>query len=339
MLFLLSEASSRLKGNNLIEISRLIDWCCVEKELGDLGRSGYGPEGYDPIKMLKALILQAWHSLSDPGLEEAVRVRLDFLIITGLEKVPDETTFCRFRNLLIKRGLLEKILNGINSQLSLRGLKIEKSAGAILDATIIASSSRPKKESKAILVDRHEECEEGEHNEGNFYDLEEESYSKDPDARWLKKGKQSYFGYKGYILVDQDDGYIDKVYVTPANKSEVKELENIVKDIEPGQRLYADKGYASGTNSALLKDRRIKDGIMKKAARNRELNNWEKKFNRLISKIRYKVEQGFGTLKRKFSFARASYCTVDKVKGQMTLKAMAFNLLKALNKMICFQGI
>ncbi|WP_272906067.1 hypothetical protein [Candidatus Bandiella numerosa] len=23
--------------------------------------------------------------------------------------------------------------------------------------------------------------------------------SQDPDARWLKKGKKSYFGYKGFI--------------------------------------------------------------------------------------------------------------------------------------------
>ena len=52
----------------------------------------------------------------------------------------------------------------------------------------------------------------------------------------------------------------------------------------------------------------------------------------MISKIRYKVEQGFGTLKRKFKFTRASYFTTPKVQGQMALKAIAFNLLKASNK-------
>jgi len=49
----------------------------------------------------------------------------------------------------------------------------------------------------------------------------------------------------------------------------------------------------------------------------------------LVSQKRHLVEQAFGTLKRRFQFERASYFTVAKVHGQMTLKAIAFNLLKA----------
>ena len=71
---------------------------------------------------------------------------------------------------------------------------------------------------------------------------------------------------------------------------------------------------------------------MEKAKKNKPLSHWQKMFNRLISKIRYKVEQGFGTLKRKFKMTRASYYTTTKVHGQMVLKAIAFNLLKGLNK-------
>lgn len=53
--------------------------------------------------MFKALLLQSWHSLSDPELEEALRVRIDFMLFTGMgieNEVPDETTICRFRNKL-----------------------------------------------------------------------------------------------------------------------------------------------------------------------------------------------------------------------------------------------
>ncbi|WP_236870681.1 transposase, partial [Candidatus Bandiella numerosa] len=42
----------------------------------------------------------------------------------------------------------------------------------------------------------------------------------------------------------------------------------------------------------------IKNGLMEKAKKNKPLTHWQKLFNRLISKSRYKVEQGFGTLKR-----------------------------------------
>jgi len=69
-----------------------------------------------------------------------------------------------------------------------------------------------------------------------------------------------------------------------------------------------------------------------KARVNKPLTAAQKRFNRLIAKIRYKVEQGFGTLKRRFKFTRASYFTAAKVRGQMFLNALAFSLLKGLNK-------
>lgn len=112
---------------------------------------------YVPANLLKALILQAWHILSDEGLEEALRVRLDFMVITGLEKVPDHTTFCRFRNLLISQYLCEDLLGMVNHQLEQRGLKVKESHGAIIDATLIESASRPRKEMEGMSVDRKEE--------------------------------------------------------------------------------------------------------------------------------------------------------------------------------------
>ena len=71
---------------------------------------------------------------------------------------------------------------------------------------------------------------------------------------------------------------------------------------------------------------------MHKAQKNKPLTNRQKLANKLISQKRFIVEQGFGTLKRIFSFARASYLTKTKVCGQFTLKAICFNLLKAINK-------
>jgi len=100
------------------------------------------------------------------------------------------------------------------------------------------------------------------------------------------------------------------------------------------KRIYTDKGYASENNRSILKEAKIRNGIMEKASRNKALRESQKKFNKLISRVRYKIEEGFGTLKRRFNLARASYITASKVAGQITLKAIAFNLLKALNKLI-----
>ena len=74
---------------------------------------------------------------------------------------------------------------------------------------------------------------------------------------------------------------------------------------------------------------------MYKAARGRPLTPWQRQANKVISKSRYIVEQGFGTLKRRFSFSRASYMTRAKVEAQLILKAIAFNLVKALRQARC----
>jgi IS5 family transposase len=72
MSFLVMEALERIRESHLLRVHDLIEWGRLSYVLGNLDRSGYGPKGYDPIGLVKGLILQAWHGLSDPGLEEAL---------------------------------------------------------------------------------------------------------------------------------------------------------------------------------------------------------------------------------------------------------------------------
>ena len=59
---------------------------------------------------------------------------------------------------------------------------------------------------------------------------------------------------------------------------------------------------------------------MRKAHRNRPLTENQTKRNRYLSKTRYVVEQSFGTLHRKFRYARAAYFGLCKVSAQSHLK-------------------
>lgn len=332
MSFLTYEAQNRVKKENkLVKLMRIIDWGKIGKKLQGMydyeinGLGGQKP--YDSLKMYKAILLGQWYSLSDPQLEEALSVRLDFMLFTGLEgEVPDETTLCRFRNRLAERGLDKVLFDEINNSLEAEGLKVKKCEGAVIDATVIESAARPRTTVEVMPEDRSEdETEVTEDEERKI------SYAKDSEARWLKKGKKCYFGYKGFIATETEDGYIEGVKVTPANKSEVREFENNIPEKKP-KRVYADKGYASKDNRNKLKSRNIKDGIMEKATRSKGLTNWQKKKNRIISAKRFIVEQAFGTLKRRFKFIKAAYMTRIKVEAQMRLKATCFNLLKAINK-------
>ena len=333
MSFLRTEAERRVKASPLLRLEVLLDWKALGETLGDLGRSGYGPSGYDPIQLLKGLVLQTWHSLSDPALEEALRLRMDFMLFTGFDhRVPDETTFCRFRNLLIHQGKWEALFQEVNRQLQEAGLQVAPTKGAVLDATLIESAARPRKRPRKHLETQAVDREEDE--VAAFETTGETHLSVDPDATWLKKGRKSYFGYKAFVTTDSTHGAIHRVYVTPAHVSEMGALEAALGDVRP-EKLYADKGYASAANRDLLRKRGVRGGLMYKAARGRPLSPWQRKANKVISKSRYIVEQAFGTLKRRFSFARASYMTRVKVEAQLILKAIAFNLVKALRQERC----
>lgn len=303
------------KDHYLLKLKKIIDWSYLEKKLkgihlNELNSKG-GPKAYSNLSMFKAVLLGQWHSLSDPGLEEALRVRLDFMMFTGFEigdDVPDETTLCRFRNKLIERGLHSILFTEINRQLELHGIKVRKAEAALVDATLISSAARPR---QTIEADG------------------EVKKSVDPDASWLKKGKKCYFGYRGYAITDGDKGFIHHLHVRPANESEIKQLPTLLDHVH-GKRILTDKGFTSYDNRAEVSKRGIKDGLSHKATRANPLSFSQRLFNKVVAKRRFKVEQAFGTLKRKFRIGRASYLTREKVEAQMYFKATCFNLNKAL---------
>ena len=101
----------------LMKAHALIDWEGLrDRFVGlnkcDANRMG-GQEVIDPLVMFKAVLLGQWHNLSDSKLEEALRVRIDFMHFCGMDfsdDAPDETTLCRFRNRLIASGRLAGLL-------------------------------------------------------------------------------------------------------------------------------------------------------------------------------------------------------------------------------------
>ncbi|CWP24503.1 IS1106 transposase [Neisseria meningitidis] len=93
----------------------------------------------------------------------------------------------------------------------------------------------------------------------------------------------------------------------------------MLEGLPKGTTVYADKGYDSAENRQHLEEHQLLDGIMRKACRNRPLSEVQTKRNRYLSKTRYVVEQSFGTLHRKFRYARAAYfgliCARCRLKG------------------------
>ena len=85
-----------------------------------------GAPGYPPLTMFKIVLLQQWHTLSDPAAEEAVRDRLSFRRFCGLPldmETPDHASIWRFRQTIDKLGLSTKLLAEVNRQLDALGLR------------------------------------------------------------------------------------------------------------------------------------------------------------------------------------------------------------------------
>jgi len=55
----------------------------------------------------------------------------------------------------------------------------------------------------------------------------------------VEKRKKFYFDYKGFVAIDEENEYIQKVHVTPANISEVNQLDTLIEG-EKGKRIYGD---------------------------------------------------------------------------------------------------
>ena len=108
------------------------------------GRRGRKPKSLE--MMLRMYLLQAWFSLSDEGVEDAIYdshamrrfLGLDFTI----EQVPDATTLLHFRHLLEKHELGKKLLESQGEMFEEQGWIMRR--GSIVDATIIAAPSSTK---------------------------------------------------------------------------------------------------------------------------------------------------------------------------------------------------
>ena len=154
-------------------------------------------------------------------------------------------------------------------------------------------------------------------------------FSADPDARWLKKGSKCTLGCQAFAGTDEA-GLVDRVHTTPANRAESPGFGTMIEGAR-AQRVLADKAYAGAANCSALRGRH-RDGIMRKAVRNRPLRASGKRFNKRISKRRFRVEQCFGTMKCLFGLHRARYFGLARTHARLAMAVIRQNLLKAANR-------
>jgi IS5 family transposase len=304
------------RNARLERIAGLLDWSRIDGLVRAVRPGETGRPPYRPLAMVRALLLQQWYGLSDPGLEEALSDRVSFRRFCGfgLEEVtPDETTLCRFRNALKDAGLGEALFAEVSRQLDAAGFTIK--AGTLIDASLVASAVRPPRD-------------------GSTPKGIESRSAHDPDANWTRRGndRRLFFGYKLHVGVDQGSGLIRSRRITPAKVYESEVADALVLGDE--KAVYADKAYEKHSRRAALKARGIKDRIQHRRSRmQRDLPYWQGVRNKLIGRIRSAVERTFSVLKGRYRLTRLRYRGLAANALHIDLIAIAYNLDRAAKRL------
>ena len=301
----------------LAEMDRVVPWASlvavIEPHYPKPREDGGGRPPVGLERMLRIHFLQQWYALSDPATEEALydsqSMRRFVGIDLGHERVPDETTLCKFRHLLERHGLAEQLLAVVNAYLRDKGMKL--STGTIVDATIITAASSTKNRERA----------------------------RDPEMHQTKKGNQWHFGMKAHIGVDAKTGLVHSVVTTAANEADVTQVARLLHGKE--KQLFGDAGYTGADKRARKRGRRfyIAEKRSKvKAIVDETLRELTGKLEHLKASIRAKVEHPFRVIKRQFGHNKARYRGLAKNGAQVTTLFALSNLWMARRKLLAAAG-
>lgn len=305
----LSQARTK-KKEFLEQMDRLIPWGEWVEEIrtcyykGERGNKPYGIE-----LMLRLYVLQNLYTLSDEGTVAEVidsRAFSDFCGVDSSNQVPDGDTLGRFRNLLIRNGIQEKLFAQVAGLLQERGLLLKK--GTIVDSTLISAPASTKNREK----------------------------KRDPEAHSTKKGITWHFGYKAHVGVDRDTGLVHTLKVTAANVHDVTMMAELVTGEE--DTVYGDSGYlgAEKREGAVLrnrKDKKIRYKINRRPSQAKNLSTRSKaqvkRREQEKSSVRAKVEHIFAVVKGRFRYRKTRYRGLQKQTAKLNMVFALANLILA----------
>ena|SRR5580704_7833170 len=292
-------------GGFLDRIEQAFDWKAFEALLAPIHASPRGAPGYPPLAMFKILLLQQWHTLCDPGAEDAVRDRLSFRRFCGLPlevETPDHASIWRFRQTIDKLGLSAALLSETNRQLDALGLIVKR--GTLVDATLIAASvKRPAYGDKGVNP-------------------------RDPDARVTMKRKTVHFGYKAHLAVDEESGLVRQAEMTSANVHDFCLAEALIQGDEQGY--FADKAYSCQAFRETLERRGLIDGVAWRGRPHHPLEDWQRLINSWASSIRCGVERAHATMKQWYGMSRVRYRGLTRNACHLRFVVAAMNMKRAL---------
>lgn len=299
-------------GDPLQEIERHVDFATlaarVDESVPRPDRTKGGRPPYPTETMVRILVLKRLYNLSDEQMEYQLLDRMSYKCFCGLDdalRVPDRTTIWHFENRVGRQAGAQALFGEMAEQLARKGFIAR--GGQIIDATLVKAP-----------VQRNSRQENEQVRQGNVPEdwNDAKRRQKDVDASWTKKNGKTHFGYK--LSVNVDGRY--------------KHAKGLLDERNTARVVYADKAYSSQALRAELKDRGLRDGILKRAGKSKALTQRDEQRNRRLSRMRCRVEHVFagieqmgGKMVRTIGRTRAGFA--------MTMMALCYNI----KRLVCLQ--
>ena len=212
-----------------------------------------------------------------------------------------------FRHLLEMHQLIEKLFIEVNTHLADQGITLR--SGTLVDATIIDALSSTMNQAKAS----------------------------DTEMSSTKKGNDWFFGIKAYVGVDTKSGVVHSLETTTAKVHDSRVCDDLPHDKETS--VWADKGYVSSTRETVFSRVGKFWDVMRKAPKGSGLHPIDEDINRIIAKVRGRVEHPFRAIKRQFGYIKTRYSALAKNCAQLFTLFPLGNLFLVRRKVMAWFGL
>ena len=353
-LFGLSDHLKRLSadGDPLEVLAGVVDFEAFRPTLVSALAYSDGTKGgrppYDPVVMLKVLVLAAQHNVSDARMEYLIRDRLSWLRFLGFDlgaPTPDANTIRMFRERLTQAGALDRLFADFDRSLKEQGYL--PMGGQIVDATLVAAPKQRNTDAEKAAV------KDGKSASEIWPDEPARARQKDTDARWTIKFAKARpaadgrlqpdiaipsFGYKSTVSICRAFGFIRKGKTTDGARYDGRMLRDVVTQDNTASDVWADGSvladppdrlrshpYRSQKNEKWLARNMLRSRIHHRKPKGRPMPGHIRRGNATKSKVRARVEHVFAHQKAVMGLTIRTI-GIKRAEAKITLANLAYNM-------------
>jgi IS5 family transposase len=244
-----------------------------------------------------------------------------FLDLTIADTIPDRRTIWNFREQITDLELVEELFNLFLDKLNALGLIINE--GKIVDASFVE-----------VPIQRNKSAENEQIKSGNgselWNDTPKKKRQKDIDARWTKKNKQTFFGYKNHVKEDGKSKLITKYIVTSAEVHDSQATDALLDENDKGEPFYADSAYTGEPQEKIISSKEMENRVCEKGYKNRPLTEEQKANNAEKSRFRSRVEHIFGFMETSMNGMYIQCIGINRATATIGLMNLTYNMFRKL---------